>query len=215
MKGGYNIMFEIFLEFSAYFALLAGVLGMVLFGLMIKSLVTLKQLGSLLNRVISTQGIEKNLNQRISMEWSQWVIKYPTLSGPILCLVSTWIFIFLVFNFNSEEIIAALKLNGPTVVVWNICLQSLQWIGIVGIVGVFWIGIALIMNPNLVEMMCTAVDQWFDIDEALSKKLDKTVSKDIDTISFLRSKTIGWAGFIFSSVLFTLSLANLLKYFLD
>ena len=96
-------------------------------------------------------------------------------------------------------------------IIWLIGLQSFQWFTVCALGFVFFYGILLVFHKKLAERLNHTFDTWYNLDKVIEKKFEKTITKDIDTVSFLRNKHVGWTGLIISLFLIFLAIINLLS----
>ena len=121
-----EVFYTILIEFSAYFSLVAGILGLFLFVTMINSLSFLKKLGQLFNRIYSLKKMEKTVNGNIDLNMKKFLFMYSTFSGLCLCFLSGFPIVFLTCKVNMEKFVTLLPVKNSYHIIWLIGLQSFQ-----------------------------------------------------------------------------------------
>jgi hypothetical protein len=201
---------DIMLEFFAYFALIAGILGIILFTLMLKNLKFLKFMGQVFNRAYSLKKLEHGVNHKIGESLSFILLLHPAIFGTFLCAVS----VFLIFIFSTrielEKFVNIFHVQQSTKAMFLMGMQSFQLLMIISLGLVFLYGLLLVFRQRTAMNMVKRFDKWYRIDESIEKKLETTVSKDIDTISFLRNKMIGKIGLIISIILLIIAMLDII-----
>ena len=206
-----EVFYTILIEFSAYFSLVAGILGLFLFVTMINSLSFLKKLGQLFNRIYSLKKMEKTVNGNIDLNMKKFLFMYSTFSGLCLCFLSGFPIVFLTCKVDMEKFAVLLPVKSSYHIILLTGLQSFQWFTVCALGFVFLYGILLLFHKKLAERLNQIFDTWYNLDEAIENKFEKTITKDVDTVSFLRNKHVGWTGLIISLFLILLAVINLLR----
>ena len=206
-----DIIFQIIIEFLNTFSLVAGILGIFLFAVMLRSLQTLKIMGKTFNRTFSLKRMERGLNRKMGQNLHFFLISHPHLFGFFLSLISFILILVFSFKIQPEALPPLFHISQEKVPVLILFFQTLKLLGLISLTCVFVFGLLLVFRKELAEKFCITVDRWYNIDDSIENKLEETISKDIDTISFLMNKSIGWTGLVLSLFLVLLSLYNLLK----
>lgn len=201
---------QILIDFLLYFPLVAGLFGLILFFIMLRSLSTLKKIGQIFNKTFSLKKVEANLNRNVGKSLSYILVLHPGILGAFLCIISLLLTFFFAFKIEPDKFIKILHVKEQVGLLLEILMQVLQWLGIVCLSFVFFYSLLLLFKQELAFKFFRAFDKWYNIDETIEKKMERTISKDIDTISFLLSKSVGWTGLTISFILTLLSLYNLL-----
>ncbi|MCK5707388.1 MAG: hypothetical protein KAI43_07015 [Candidatus Aureabacteria bacterium] len=203
-----KIIFNILIESSEYFAIIAGILGLMLFFTMSFSLDILKILGKLFNRPYSTKNIEQSVNKTTNIENALYARSM--LVGAIVSFASVWIFFFLVFQLDLEKIIKILSIKHEMIPFMLALFQTAKLFSIFSIVICFIFGLILSFDRNSAEAISNKLNSWYDT-ERLEEKLDNTIFKDTDTICFLHNKFFGFLGLIASIILLVLAITNIVS----
>ncbi|MBN1521323.1 MAG: hypothetical protein JW928_02220 [Candidatus Aureabacteria bacterium] len=209
MRYAAKILFDILIEFSAWFALASGLLGISLFAVMLASLGFLKKLGKIFNKTFSVRKIELAVNKNFEWNMKKLFFTHSKISGSALCLISFFLALFLAFRIDMEKFLEVLKVKVEHRMVWLIGMQSFQAIVVSALFLVFFYGLILFFCTDFAKKLSNHFNRCYDIEEKLKVKLEKTITKDIDTISFLRNKPIGLTGLILSIILVALALYDL------
>ena len=199
---------EIFIDFSAYFSLTAGILGIILFLIMIGSLSMLKKLGQFFNNTYSVKKVEAAVNHKVTFNIRDTIFSYSRFSGISLCVISFTIIIFFLFKLDTEKFVVFFSYKKIPVIIFIMLMQGFQYMMIFFLGLVFIYGIILIVMPQRGRRFNDFFDKWYDIDNTIEEQFEKTITKDIDTVSFLRNKHVGYTGLIFSIILTLLALIN-------
>jgi hypothetical protein len=197
------------IEFSVWFSLAAGLIGTALFSVMLFSLGLLRTLGQIFNETYSMKALEARFNRRFNIRMRNMMMAHPATSGSALAAVSLLLFLFFALGLDAARI-AALCGAGSARALALAALQFVQWTALAAFGFCFVFGLLLAARKGLAEKLCDRFDAWYSIDEKIEDRLEKTITKDIDTISFLRQKTIGMAGLTISVILTLIALYDIL-----
>jgi len=203
-----KIFFDILVESSQYFTVIAGVIGIALFVIMLFSLNFLKTLGVFFNRYYSVKKIEKAVNKRKDIEHIFY--KRSKILGAIITGASVYVLIFLLFNLDIEKVLKLMNIKQTLYPFFLALFQTAKLFTILSISFAAVFGILLIVSSDSAEKVSSFFNNWYSTEE-LEEKLDETILKDTDTICFLHNRIIGGLGLLASMLLFFMSLSNWLS----
>ena len=201
---------EIFIQFFAYFALAAGIMGIFLFSLMLKNLKLLKTLGNIFNRVYDLKKVEQGINCKMGDSMSFILLLHPGIFGTFLSSISVFLVFLFSFRIDLEKFVDIFHLQKNPKMLFLVLMQSFQWLMMIALGFVFIYGILLIFRQKTAMNMVKRFDRWYRLDDSIEKKLEMTVSKDIDTISFLRNRMIGMTGLTVSILLSIIAILDII-----
>lgn len=205
-----RIAFEITVEFLAYFCLVAGISGSILFFLMLNNLKFLRRLGQIFNTVYSVKKMENSVNRTMGESLSYILLLHPGIFGAFLCMVSVLLISVFAFKIDAEKFVNIFHVQQNVKVLFLMGIQSFQWLMGISLSFVFIYGVLLIFKQKTAMGMVKKFDRWYRFDESIENSLDRTVSKDIDTISFLLHRHVGMVGLILSIILTIIALLDIL-----
>ena len=209
MNAFIKFIFDILIVFSAWFSLIAGIFGIVLFLVMLLSLRLLRKLGQIFNKTYSIKKMEYILSKNIEFNLKKLFFKYAKWAGSILCIVCVFIIFFLVYRVDINSFLNVLKVKPEFKMLWLIILQSFQAVFVGALLFAFFYGIMLIFCEDFAKKLNESFSRTFNIDEKIQESFEKTITKDIDTISFLRNRVIGLVGFLISVILTILAVYDI------
>ena len=114
-----EVLGNIFIESSEYFALVAGALGVGLFLVMFLTLDFLRDLGKLFNRSYSVKEMEKAVNKRQDIEKALYARS--KIISLMIIIASVYVLIFLFFKLDLDKIITILSVK-PTMKPFTLAL---------------------------------------------------------------------------------------------
>jgi hypothetical protein len=203
-----KIIWDILIQSSEYFTVLAGALGVILFLCMILSLDGLRGMGGLFNRSYSVKNVQNEINRKRDIE--KMFYDNSRFFGLAIILASAWVLFFLFKQLDINKIIAIMKVRSNLQPFTLALLQTAKLFSVLSVVFAFIFGLVLIFDRSSAERLSVFFSSWYST-EGLEDKLDETVLKDTDTICFLHNKFIGLLGFLASAILVLLAVMNLNK----
>jgi hypothetical protein len=203
-----KILFHILIDFTKYFSLFSSIAGILLFCCMLVSLRMLKKFGFFFNKTYNSNKLETMLNKSVLADFSNSILSHSIISSFTLFVISSFLLNFFIFQFNPSKIYV-LFFSACSQNVLLIFLKTLQKLFILFFILICIFSLLVIFRKKYADFLIRHLDSPYDFDKLIEDKLDSTISKDVDTICFLRNKLIGTTGLVLSICLFFLSIRNL------
>ena len=193
-----QIIWDILVESSEYFSMVAGIMGILLFVIMLFSLDILRGAGKLFNNSYSVKNMEDTVNKTTSIE--KFIYSRSRFIGAIVICATIYIFIFLMRELDLERIMSVLKVRSTFRPFTLALMQTARLFSIISMAFAFLFGIVMVFDKNSAEKISDFLNDWYSTEE-IENKLNETVLKDTDTICFLHNKFFGILGLLASLIL--------------
>ncbi len=205
-----SAFFDVIVKFSLIFSFVAGLLGVILFLIMIFSLDLLRDIGNFFNRAFSLKKIERRINEFRQID--NIFFKYSKLIG-IFIVISGILVIYSMFkNVNIEELNDIFNIKDTNWPFIFAMFKTMWLFTIISLCAGVIFGFVLIFDKDVAKEWSSFINKWYDSDE-IEERLDNTILKDTDTICFLHNKIVGVFGLTASVFLLVLSSIRIYKMF--
>jgi hypothetical protein len=135
-----------------------------------------------------------------------FIYRHPLVYGALLAVGAVMVLIFLVFQIDTDRLLAALDLQGIHVLLGEMILEAMMLTGkIAGTIGLL-LGLALMVAPHRLQRIETRLNTWIGT-QSLVDRLDR-YNDAFDGFVFRRPVLAGSIGLLLSVILILLSMLS-------
>ena len=129
--------------------------------------------------------------------------------GLILVAGSAFSLFFFFFSLDVSKFVGIFFGSRANVFPAELVVSAITWIGKVGCLAGFVIGLLMVIKPDLMKGIESRLNSWFET-KSMIDKFDKS-SHDVDSFFFSHPIAVGLVGAVISFFLISLSIINLLR----
>ena len=202
-----EIFWEIGIQTIEILTLIFGIMGMTLSLMLMFSPRLTQNLSNILNRSINVDKQLEYLDKDIKI--SDFFYSHHITMGLMLVAGSAFSLFFFFISLDISKFVGIFFGSRANVFAAELVVSAITWIGKVGCLAGFAIGLLMVFKPDLIKGIESRLNSWFET-KPMIEKLDKS-SHDMDSFFFSHPIAVGLVGAVISFFLISLSIINLLR----